>query len=43
MDVTFLQVFAISGLCYNLCVLWDAYKCRALLDNDTEQLAENNE
>jgi hypothetical protein len=35
MDVTFLQVFAISGLCYNLCVLWDAYKCRALLDNDT--------
>ena len=33
MDATFLKVLAISGLCYNLCVLWDAYK-RQPLDTD---------
>lgn len=35
MDATFLKVLAISGLCYNLCVLRDAYKRRIPLDNDT--------
>jgi hypothetical protein len=35
MDVTFLKVLAISGLCYNLCVLWDAYKRRTLNSNGT--------
>jgi hypothetical protein len=34
MDTTFLKVLAISGLCYNLCVLWDAYKRRTLFHND---------
>jgi hypothetical protein len=40
MDTTFLKVLAISGLCYNLCVLWDAYKRRTLDTNDTNQEGE---
>jgi hypothetical protein len=40
MDTTFLKVLAISGLCYNLCVLWDAYKRRTLLVNDTSSEGE---
>lgn len=37
MDPTFLKVLAISGLCYNLCVLWDAYKRPAPDNNDTTE------